>query len=356
MPSDLAPVFHRLDELLTDNHDLWRSQPFTTGDLPWRHTHRHLHAALLDLSDAAVLRLHDHPQQLVGWLREKEPKLGGAVCAFEPNLTGTPRDFAFDRHDSVNIPGRKWEQIQAFTRSLPQYKLPVVDWCAGKGHLSRIVQRSQQQPVHCLEWDASLVAAGRQLAAEKKLEIYYHHHDVMLALPAACAGADSVHVGLHACGVLHHRLLQHVAGTAAKAVAVSPCCYHKIASGLYRPLSLAAGKTCLSLDRRALHLAVQDTVTARGGERRLRERERIWRLAFDALQRDLRATEDYLNVPSVKRELLRQDFPRFCRWAANTRQLTLPGRINYERYLRRGSEKHREIVRLELLRKYSTGH
>ena len=76
----------------------------------------------------------------------------------------------------------------------------------------------------------------------------------------------------------------------------------------------------------------------------------MWRLGFDALQRQLRGCDDYLNVPSCKRELLRQDFPGFCRWAAQSRQLRLPDNIDYDAFLQLGRERHGEIVRLELLR------
>jgi hypothetical protein len=116
------------------------------------------------------------------------------------------------------------------------------------------------------------------------------------------------------------------------------------------PLSGAARYSQLRLDRAALHLALKSTVAARRTERELRERERWWRLAFDALQRDVRGCDDYLNVPSCKRELLRQGFGDFCQWAASARQFALPAAIDYDHYLQRGRERQRAITRLELLR------
>ncbi|WP_235015219.1 hypothetical protein [Oceanicoccus sp. KOV_DT_Chl] len=100
-----------------------------------------------------------------------------------------------------------------------------------------------------------------------------------------------------------------------------------------------------------MHLAVQDPVTARRGERALREQERYWRLGFDLLQRELRGVDEYLNVPSSNSKLLRQDFPRFCQWAATARDIELPSAIDYDDYLQRGKEKHQQIIRLDLLRR-----
>ncbi len=350
MHSGLSSAFLQLDSVLCDNQALWLSQPFTSGELPWSHTHQDLKAALLALGDAEVLQLHDCPQQRLTWFRQREPDLCAALYAFEPEQAAVVTPLDVDRVDSLHIPARKWQQIVSFAGALPHKALPHVDWCAGKGHLSRVVQRNQQQPVHCLEWDASLVAIGKELARQQGRDIHYYHHDVLQPLPAACADTAKVHIGLHACGELHQHLLRHVVRTGAKAVAFSPCCYHKISTDHYRPSSSAGRHTQLRLNRAALHLAVQDAVTARRGERLLRERERVWRMGFDALQRELRGVDDYLNVPSCKRELLRQDFPGFCRWAAVSRQLELPRGIDYDRYLQRGRERRGEIVRLELLR------
>ena len=350
MPSALNAAFQRLDRVLCDSQDLWLSQPFTSDDLLWGDTHRDLKAALLALNDAQVLQLHDCPDRRLNWFREREPELCAALYAFEPGPTEAARDIELESRDNRHIPGRKWQQVVAFAGALPQQELPHVDWCAGKGHLSRIVQRNQRQPVHCLEWDAALVAIGETLAQQQGRDIHYHHHDVLQPLPAVCADAQMIHIGLHACGELHHQLLRHVVKTDAKAVAFSPCCYHKISSNHYRPFSPAARETRLNLDRPALHLAVQDAVTARPAERRLREQERLWRLGFDALQREVQGCDAYLNVPSCKRELLRQTFPDFCRWAARSRQIELPAAPDYDHYLRCASHRHGEIVRLELLR------
>jgi hypothetical protein len=350
MYSELSAAFQQLDSVLTGSQDLWLTQPFIHNDLPWSGTHRHLAEALLALSDEDMLRLHGSEPQRQGWFQHSEPDLCAALYAFEPAPAASAGRLELDSFDSLHVPGRKWQQIVAFAGALPQRDLPHVDWCAGKGHLSRVVQRNQGQPVHCLEWDTALVASGRALAAQQRRDIHYHQHDVTLPLPPDCADPARVHIGLHACGELHHHLLRHVASTGAQAVALSPCCYHKVATEHYLPLSRAARDSQLRLNRAALHLALKSTLAARRSERQLRERERWWRLAFDALQREVRGCDEYLNVPSCKRDQLRLDFPEFCRWAANARELTLPAGIEYDRYLQHGRERQRAITRLELLR------
>jgi hypothetical protein len=350
-PNALNLAFMQLDAVLRANQALWRPQPFTGGDLPWYHSHPHLRSALLALDDAEAHRLSDDVQQRAQWFAQFEPELVDALAGFTPGPAPLCVPPGLDRFDSVHIPGRKWKQIIAFAGALPVRGLPVVDWCAGKGHLSRIVQRSQQQTVHCLEYNPELVAAGKKLASKHALDIHYHLHDVTQPAPSDCSHAELAHIALHACGDLHIQLLQHVAASGARAMALSPCCYHKIAEAAYQPLSRAARLNPLHLDRPTLRLAVQDTVTARGGERQLREQERRWRLGFDALQREVRQCDNYLPVPSIKRELLRQDFAQFCQWAAQQRQLTLPRTLDYDHYLRLGSEHSRHIFRLDLLRR-----
>jgi hypothetical protein len=349
--SKLITTFSQLNKLLLEQQALWRPQPFTCNELPWSTTHAPLHTALLALDDNEVQVLHDQPQQRIAWFRCFEPALCESLTTFEAPLALIQRPLTLSRFDAVGIPERKWQQIIAFTAALAPNTYPVVDWCAGKGHLSRIVQRSQQQVVHCLEWDSALVTAGAALAKKQQLDIHYHQHDVMQTLPAHCHQPDNFHIGLHVCGELHAQLLRHVTNSQAQAVALSPCCYHKISSREYQPLSHTARQSSLTLSRAELHLAVQDSVTAHQAERRLLEQERLWRLGFDALQRVVCASDEYLPIPSVKNAVLRQGFPAFCRWAAKTRQLTLPDKTDFDVYLQTGREKYRQVVRLELLRR-----
>lgn len=343
--------FQRLDNTLTIHQPLWRPQPFTSNTLPWQTSHPALHQALLDLDEDTAYALHNDAAERLRWFTHYEPALCDTLSAFSPSATMQHTPIKHEHVEALDIPGGKWQQIIAFASALPNYQSPLVDWCAGKGHLSRIVQRSQQQAVHCLEWNKDLVDAGKALAQRGRYDIHYHHHDVLTPLPADCCGDNKVHIGLHACGQLHIALLKQSVQQGAHAIALSPCCYHKVPGDQYQPLSTTAQASDLKLSRRDLHLAVQDTVTARQGERKLRELERWWRLGFDSLQRELRNTDEYLNVPSCKRSILREDFRAFCQWAAAEKNITLPEHVDYARHLEQGRIKHRQVFRLELLRR-----
>ena len=351
----LNHAFQKLDTVLTRYQTLWQAQPFINDDLPWFHSHPHLKEALLALDDSEAMDLHDNQQQRMQWFYQLEPKIAEPLFAFTPAPVKATTSLVYDRFDKQGISGRKWEQITAFAsalpNTLPNAETALVDWCAGKGHLSRMVQRSLQQTVHCIEWDSALVSAGKELAAKQQLDIRYYHHDVMQPAPTACSGTENIHIGLHACGDLHRQLLKHVAHSQAKGMALSPCCYHKITTEQYQPLSQIANTSTLELSRPSLHLAVQDPVTARRGERVLRQQERVWRLGFDLLQRDIRGVDHYLKVPSSNSKLLRQDFASFCRWAAAAKNIDLSDEINFDHYLERGKEKHQRIMRLDLLRR-----
>ena len=351
MTNFLKNHFQQLDEVLTLTQSLWKPQPFINDELPWFQTHPHLKTALLSLGHEEAIALHDDQQLRKNWFSHLEPELCNKLFAFNPEPVQVKHELVFNRFDQQGISGRKWEQITAFASALPQFDHPLVDWCAGKGHLSRMVQRNQQQPVYCLEWDEALVKDGKALAEKQQLDIRYYQHNVMQPLPPNCADKNYIHIGLHACGDLHRQLLQQTVKTGAQGTVLSPCCYHKINTAEYQPFSQAAKNSPLKLTRPCLHLAVQDPVTARKGERKLRQQERIWRLGFDLLQRELRGVNQYLNIPSSNSKLLRKSFYHFCQWAAAQKNISLNTTIDYDDFLEKGKEKHQTILRLELLRR-----
>ncbi|MFP3541016.1 SAM-dependent methyltransferase, partial [Pseudomonas sp. SIMBA_044] len=66
---------------------------------------------------------------------------------------------------NVDVPGRKWQQIEAFASRLSFAAAPKhwLDWCSGKGHLGRRLLHTGQQ-LTCLEYDPALVASGQALS------------------------------------------------------------------------------------------------------------------------------------------------------------------------------------------------
>lgn len=347
---NLTAAFVALDRALYSHRDLWQERPFEATALNWFASYPHLKSELLSLDDVTARTLHQDPEERLSWFESLLPELCDALYAFSPKPAPAGISVSVGAFEQVGIPGRKWKQALSFAESMRPINTPIVDWCSGKGHLSRVVQRSMGQPVHCLEWDERLVASGMELAKQDGLDIHYHHHNVMEPLPDFCAHPENTHIALHACGDLHIQMLKQVATYQAGALILSPCCYHKTQYKVYEPLSNAAKRSMLQLDRSALQLAVQETVTAGKAEQKRREKAQQWRLGFDALQRDIRKTDEYLNVPSIKSHILNEDFQSFCLWAATERSLTLPDYIDYADYLQRGIKRYQEVFRLELMR------
>ena len=348
--SALELAFLRLDDALSKHQLLWQEQPFVSTELEWFKSYPDLKEQLLALSDQEAQTLHNDRHARLDWFQQQAPELYEALYSFQPEATTQHRALNTDRFDHVGIPGRKWNQVLAFANALDDIDTPIIDWCSGKGHLSRIVQRNMEQTVHCLEWDENLVDQGKELVRQANLDVHYYHHDVLQALPEPLDHSDYAHIALHACGDLHLQLLHHVANSEATAVALSPCCYQKTRHALYQPLSKTAKNSRLVLDRAALQLAVQETVTARKGEQKQREQSQQWRLAFDALQREIRGVDAYLNIPSLKSSILKEDFKGFCQWAASQREISLPPDTDYDYWLEQGQKRYQEVLRLELLR------
>lgn len=309
--------------------------------------------------------------------------------------------------EANGVPGRKWEQVEAFSRLVPEGSNPIVDWCSGKGHLARWMHTStctceiRGRPVHCLEIDQNLVRSGELLTKKQKSipqngGIEFYEHDVLTdPLPSNLEGTDYTHTALHACGELHRTALVAAATQQARAVVVVPCCYEKhfgVASNsdsdtiyhTFRPLSDVANKhTSLSITRDDLFLAVADgVVTASAKEAKVREKEMAWRLAFDLWRTDIQlklgtsddqmfsSTSEYptVHVPSAPYRLLAEDdfalFLRHCvmskgRSSAARKRLepalnaalTNGSRVLLEDYAVRGEELRLRVERLELVRR-----
>ena len=91
---------------------------------------------------------------------------GGAALSLLlllPTLTAEP--IPCERTMAMYMPGRKQGQIEAFTGCLPPHQGPYLEWCAGKGHLGRLVSLHRGAEILSLEWQGALCEDGRRLAA-----------------------------------------------------------------------------------------------------------------------------------------------------------------------------------------------
>lgn len=352
-----------LNDWLAQHQPIWQPAPFTETRPAWVERYPALARLVAALTDAECDVLVDAPGMLAAQvaphapgfalydrmvqLPELSPGRNEVVAATLPEVCAT------------DMPGRKRAQAGAFAAALEPLQHPTLDWCSGKGHLSRTLAARSQKPAEGYEWNPELVLSGNRLAAHFGDAVQIHCQDVMaedLPMPAG----DTHGVALHACGDLHRQLLRRGAAAALPRLSISPCCYHKTfheafhkaKDGIYKVLSerAEAYDNRLKPQYSDLRLAVRETVTAPAGVRAQTQTLSQWRLGFDGLQRSVRGDDHYLQLPSCSPRLIRKGFSAFCHWAADKKQLRLPGNTDFDYWLAHGIQRHAEVRRYELLR------
>nr|WP_184588173.1 methyltransferase [Pseudomonas nitritireducens] len=348
--SDLLQRFQALDGFLLEHQALWRPKPFTELQLSWEVDHPQLAHWLRGRSLEEAEAAHNTPELLDA----PAPFPDLAATATRLSAVGELPAVPLGRlpHPlSVDVPGRKWQQIEAFASCLgftqePQHWL---DWCAGKGHLGRLLARDGK-PLLSLEFDAALVQDGQRLSDRLALKSRHCQQDVLAADAATQLKAEHTAIALHACGDLHVRLLQLASARGCRQLAVAPCCYNRIESAQYQPLSGSAQASTLQLSRADLRLPQAETVTAGARVRRQRDGSMARRLAFDLLQRDIRRSADYLPTPSVPPTWLDKPFADYCRDLAALKGLSLPETIDWPGWEAAGWQRLAQVRNLELVR------
>lgn len=336
-----------LDALLGASRELWHPQPFCQSRPPWCESWPALSAELLALDDAAAEHLNNGTADAGAWLARRLPHLDGlAVLA---TLAALPAVAAVgigarDHRWAWEIPGRKQEQIACFAAAARSSGQPVLDWCAGKGHLGRLLGLAWEVPVTSLDLDATLCRDGEVLARRAGVRQCFQVGDALTWAGGIRAGQHLV--ALHACGDLHRAALRGAVERRAGAVDIAPCCYHRGVDGAYANLSPGAN---LALTRDDLRLAVTETVTAAPRLARQRDRAMAWKLGFDALRRALEG-DGYRRFKPVKGPWLRADFPEFCRLMAGREGLPLPAGLGFAEFEARGWQRQREVMRLSIVR------
>lgn len=347
---DLLARFQALDDFLLRHQALWRPRPFHHLQLPWA-------SELPELCDWLRSRSLEEAESGDSNLFALAapapfPELARAAQALShvqqlPGINSPAREHAL----SVDVPGRKLAQIQAFASHLEFRQRPVhwLDWCSGKGHLGRWLTSDDQQ-LTCLEYDPALIESGRALSERTGLNAQHLQQDVLA--DDCCEHLQQEHtpVALHACGDLHVRLLQLASQKGCAQLAVAPCCYNRIAGLQYQPLSTAAQTSALRLSRDDLGLPLSETVTAGARVRRQRNQSMAWRLAFDLLQRQLRGIDEYLPTPSLPSDWFSKPFASFCHDLAALRAVPSPAEQNWPELEARGWQRLAEVRNLELLR------
>jgi len=353
--SSLLQEFARCSALLQQFRPYWQLVPFAWQQLPWQNPA--LEQKLLSLSEQDLDAIDKNPalqQQHFG-------EFFGSVFTLNDYLTTavtgqTP--FAQCPSELKPVPfwlangisGRKLAQIDAFARQLPASTLPMLEWCAGKGHLGRLLAWQFNRPVTSIEWQQPLCEAGEQLAGQFQLPQRFVHADVLSSHGSAVLAPKQQVLALHACGQLHISLLQKAVQAGCQQLHLAPCCYHLIADEQYQPLSTVAQQQDLALSQHDLKLAVQGQVTAGARVEKLRHTEVHWRLSYQALRAELTGDQRYRPLASVSKQGFSGDFADFCHWAASQHQLDVPANTDWARYLAAGAAQALLVRRIELVR------
>ncbi|MHC8289516.1 methyltransferase [Pseudomonas sp. XS1P51] len=347
---DLLTRFTALDAFLIEHQALWKPRPFTHLRLPWEASYPELSLWLRGRSLEDAESSHNQPCLL----EAPEPFASLTALSLELSAAGELPAHALEAAGhrlNVDVPGRKWQQIEAFASRLGFTAAPKhwLDWCSGKGHLGRRLLQAGQQ-LTCLEHDPALVLSGQALSQRHQLHALHVEQDVLAADAASLLNTDHTPVALHACGDLHVRLIQLASAAGCKQMAIAPCCYNRISLSEYQPISSAARRSDLQLSLDDLSLPMSETVTAGARVRRQRDTSMARRLAFDLLQRQLRGVDEYLPTPSLPSAWLDKSFADYCHHLAALKELSTIGPQDWSALEAAGWMRLAKVRNLELLR------
>lgn len=323
----LKSQFKHLDQFLTNHRHLWQLQAFHCQTLPFS-----------DATNKALATAYQAGKKSTGeFLTSARPSI-----SFAPN----PKPLIFSERQKRHISEQKHQQIAAIA-AWQNNGVPAVEWCSGLGHLSKLLAQSLNKPMLAIEYQQTLVTKGQQQAKALELPVTFLQADVLTLGVNAISQNYPEAIALHACGDLHQRLIkqsQHF-----QKLSIVPCCYHLTQEAVYQPLSKAGKQSALQLSRADLSLCLQETVTACKKMPKLNDQQVMWRLAFDELQRDIRAVNEYLPLPSIKKSQLNGTFAAFIGWALEKKGLKKPAHIDYAFYLQQGEKRLKTTRQIEWL-------
>ncbi|QSX41974.1 methyltransferase [Shewanella cyperi] len=362
----------RLAALLTEAAPLWTPRSFEWRELPWQAQFPHLAELLWRLDDDTLEALDADQEKLLeslwpsliqdlefqnlesqGIAVTSSPVWDKALFGWHltpyPETKGELLPRQQEVHLAAGIKGRKWQQISRFASlvAMEPCELPLLEWCAGKGHLGRLLTAATGREVLSLEWQAQLCVAGEEEAKRRGLKQHFVCADAFAASEDVLQSHQHG-VALHACGELHLNLMRRAARAGTQRLSISPCCYHLIPSGDLEPISQSAKALNFRLDRHGLQLPLNHSVIANAKARADRMQEVSWRLGFDSLQRQLRGMDEYLPLPSVRQSQLSGSFEAFCRWGAEVKGLTLSDELPLEPFRLEGQQRRRLTARIDV--------
>jgi hypothetical protein len=338
--------FRALTHLLTATQNFWQLIAFEHKSIPWPQ----FEDMLNQLSEEEVVALEQDNHALNQFLATAIPELKALSTLIE--LPQNAQQVVFPFWLTNGVRGRKIGQLAPFVAAVNERELPTLEWCAGKGHLGRMLVHNGAPSCHSVELQPQLVAEGNALAQQHKMPIRFSELDALSEQASSAVATQQHAIALHACGGLHQALMRHACAKKTARLSISPCCYHLFQTdpAQYQAMSQSAQQSGLTLFASDLKLALQETVTSGQRITKLRHIETHWRLAFDALLDDVLGKTRYLSVPSINKAMFSSEFSHFCRWAAEVKGIALPTQIDYDFYLSQGLVRKGVSQRIELVR------
>jgi hypothetical protein len=330
MDTRTSPELHvralALDQLLRHHQGLFRPNPFTQLRLPWEAALPELSRALRGLDEGQLQAWEDDPGADPSSPRLLQSWRARCIeaCALRP-LSASPA-----RPVPLGMSDRKRAQVVAFAQVAEGWApRPLVDWCAGKGHLGRYLGAAR-----CVEREAELAGPlhllGDALSPEAPSWLF----------PGGSA------VALHACGELSDALLRAALTRGLRGLVLAPCCPHR----RRRPLR-PHPRLLLRPNDDELRLATLDELVASPRRRDLHLREKAHRLGLDLLLREASGLDRYTPLPSADRSLIDLPFRDFCEAMAARFGLRLPLRWSAEAAEAAGRERLRQVRGLAMVRR-----
>jgi len=344
-------TFQQLDNYLDLLSCYWQFEAFHLRDYPWSDINPALSEFLDNLSEQELALYQDSPETLYALLspliKPLRP-LSDSLFIIQ-SLEYAEADIPFWL--TTGIKGRKWSQISAFAGQVnDQY--PIVEWCAGKGHLGRLISWQNNLDVTSIEWQKKLCDLGQAEATKMQVQQKFKQADVLKGEADNCIEKNCHAVALHACGDLHLRLIKLAKQRKPAQLTISPCCYHLTEQSVYLPCSLQGKVSPLRITKQLLKLAVSKQVTTGKRQSRLSEKEVLWRLAFDELQKCSLATEDYCPLPSFPKALLSGEFSEFVAWAMDKKSLAFNLPKQLQAFLDLAQKRLNKVRRMELISQF----
>jgi len=344
-------TFQQLDNYLDLLTCYWQFEAFHLRDYPWSDINPALSEFLDNLSEQELALYQDSPETLYALLspliKPLRP-LSDSLFIIQ-SLEYAEADIPFWL--TTGIKGRKWSQISAFAGQVNDQH-PIVEWCAGKGHLGRLISWQNNLDVTSIEWQKKLCDLGQAEATKMQVQQKFKQADVLKGEADNCIEKNCHAVALHACGDLHLRLIKLAKQRKPAQLTISPCCYHLTEQSVYLPCSLQGKVSPLRITKQLLKLAVSKQVTTGKRQSRLSEKEVLWRLAFDELQKCSLATEDYCPLPSFPKALLSGEFSEFVAWAMDKKSLAFNLPKQLQAFLDLAQKRLNKVRRMELISQF----